>query len=285
MGLVKNRHTANFVDMEKTAPNIAPASGLINHRVSMAHFDLIRIGPSDALKPFVENYWIILWDLSGKPDYVQENLPHPSINLVVDPMGQSGIFGAQNHKFVYRLSGAGRIFGVKFWPGAFYNFYGAAVKELGGTHVEIEKVFGIHDAELDKKFLQVNDPIHLSASIEKMLLDQQPILDFGAREARRLVEIVSKAPAIVRVSELAKIAQLSERSLQRLFDTYVGVSPKWVIDRYRMLAAVDALNRGEQINLTDLAHQLGYFDSAHFGRAFKALTGISPSTVANLILT
>src|SRR5690606_19758258 len=64
---------------------------------------------------------------------------------------------------------------------------------------------------------------------------------------------------------------------QRLFKEYIGVSPKWVIDRYRMIAAVEALNDSADSNLTELAHRLGYFDQAHFSKAFSALTGLSPS--------
>ena len=265
--------------MEQTAPNIDPASGLINQRTSMEHFDLIRVAPSQALEPFVENYWIILWDLSSKPDYVQANLPHPNINLVVDPFGQTGIFGTQLKKFTYRLSGTGRIFGVKFRAGAFYSFFGSPIKELMDMHIGIEKVFATSDMSLENKFLQVNDPMHFINPIEQMLLRQNPIMDPNAQTARHLVDVISNTRSIARVNELAKIAQLSERSLQRLFDTYIGVSPKWVIDRYRMLAAVDEINRGEKTNLTDLAHRLGYFDSAHFGRAFKNLTGLSPSSL------
>lgn len=72
-------------------------------------------------------------------------------------------------------------------------------------------------------------------------------------------------------------ANISTRTLQRLFKRYIGVSPKWVIDRYRMIDAVEALNRGDSPDLADLAYRLGYFDQAHFTRAFSALVGRPPS--------
>ena len=67
------------------------------------------------------------------------------------------------------------------------------------------------------------------------------------------------------------------RTLQRLFDDYVGLSPKWVVDRYRMLEAVETLNAGAADGLTELAHRLGYFDQAAFNHAFEKLTGKAPS--------
>lgn len=263
--------------METVSCNLAPARGLLNQRMSMEHFDLIRIMPSRALTPFVENYWIILWDLAGKPDYVQENMPHPSVNMVIDPNGQTGIFGIHSGKFSYRLSGTGRIFGVKFWPGAFYSFWPKSISGLRNTHIPISDIFDVDDVELERKFVGYNDPLDMAKEVESLLLEKYPHLDDKAVEAGRLTELVCAQPEITKVDQLCSLSGISIRALQRLFETYVGAGPKWVIDRYRILAAVDALNKGDQISLTELAHGLGYFDQAHFVRAFCSLTGNSPS--------
>ena len=69
------------------------------------------------------------------------------------------------------------------------------------------------------------------------------------------------------------------RELQRWFNDAVGITPKWMIQRYRIHAALLELERGSQ-PLTHLAQSLGYADQAHFARDFKALTGFSPSRYA-----
>jgi AraC-like DNA-binding protein len=66
------------------------------------------------------------------------------------------------------------------------------------------------------------------------------------------------------------------RSLQQLFSDYVGVSPKWVIRRYRLHEAADRLANGEEVDLTALALDLGYFDQAHFTSDFRKLVGQAP---------
>lgn len=263
--------------MQSTSPDIAPARGLLHERVSMAHFDLIRIAPSEALKPFIENYWIIIWDLENKPAYIQENLPHPSPNLVIDPQGQTGLFGIQTGKFTYRLQGSGRIFGVKFWPGALHAFLKKPLNRLTDAHASIREVCTTSDIKLERLFLDYNDPTSIAKDVETMLLARNPMLDKNERNSRKLVEYIEKNPEIFNLHQLTKPMGLSARSVQRLFETYIGIHPKWVIDRYRMLSAVDALNRGDPVNLTNLAHELGYFDQAHFTKAFSALTGYPPS--------
>lgn len=263
--------------MEKSAPSISPSRGLLHETVSLSHFDLIRVAPSEKLAPFVENYWIILWDRQAEPPYLQENLPHPSQHLVIDPQGQSGIFGVQTGKFIYELARSGRIFGTKFWPGAFRAFTAQSMSGLTDTYMPIASIFDTNDADLESRFESVNDPLDLASDIEALLLANEPILTNRAKEARQLVALIATQPEINRIDELAKLSGLSSRALQRLFAAYIGTSPKWVIDRYRMLEAVDALNNGGDENLTALAHRLGYFDQAHFTRTFAALTGNPPS--------
>ncbi|HJU40524.1 MAG TPA: helix-turn-helix domain-containing protein, partial [Tahibacter sp.] len=68
--------------------------------------------------------------------------------------------------------------------------------------------------------------------------------------------------------------------LQRLFGDYVGASPKWVINRYRLHEAVERLAAGDAVDWADLALELGYFDQAHFNRDFKRLVGRAPGAFA-----
>jgi len=263
--------------MEYTSDGVAPSSGLLAKRTSMTHFDLTRIAPSEALAPFVENYWVISWDLTDKPAYTQENLPHPSVNMVVDPQANTGIWGIQTGIWTYTMSGTGQIFGTKFRPGAFHTFCKSSVQKIMDSSVFISSIFSRMDADLEARLCALNDPAGLARDIEAMLLAANPTRDSHAEEAERLVRLIADTPEIMQNADLAKAADMSVRSLQRLFDTYVGVGPKWVIDRYRMLAAVDDLNRGEEASLTSLAHDLGYFDQAHFTNRFRALTGHPPS--------
>jgi len=65
-----------------------------------------------------------------------------------------------------------------------------------------------------------------------------------------------------------------------LFDDYVGVSPKWVIQRYRLHEAAERIARGGVEDFADLALELGYADQAHFIRDFKKLVGRSPAEYA-----
>ncbi|HJV21565.1 MAG TPA: helix-turn-helix domain-containing protein, partial [Holophagaceae bacterium] len=118
------------------------------------------------------------------------------------------------------------------------------------------------------------------ARVEAFLLERLPRPDPQVALARDLVQRILDAPDLQRVEALAVTAGLGLRSLQRLFSEYVGVSPKWVIRRYRLHEALDRLEAREPPDLAALAQDLGYFDQAHFIHDFKALLGRTPAAYA-----
>lgn len=256
----------------------APARGLLRQSLTLEAIELIRVDPSPDLAGIVEYFWIVLWSRGDRETYRQENLPHPSQHLVLDPQGRTGIFGLMREKFAYELAGSGRVIGLKFRPGMFAGFLGWPVSEMTDKVEPIAPVFDVPDEELVTRFVRLNNPADMADPLEDLLRAHLPAPDKKSEEAREIVSLIDEASDLFSVVELARRTGLNVRSLQRLFDRYVGASPKWVIDRYRMLEAVTSLNEGRDLNLTTLAHELGYFDQAHFSHAFTALTGKPPSS-------
>jgi AraC-like DNA-binding protein len=85
---------------------------------------------------------------------------------------------------------------------------------------------------------------------------------------------------ILKVEDLVDRYAMNQRTLQRLFAKYVGVSPKWVIQRYRLHEAAEQLASGAAISQSALALDLGYTDQAHFAHDFKTVVGMSPAAYA-----
>jgi AraC-like DNA-binding protein len=81
---------------------------------------------------------------------------------------------------------------------------------------------------------------------------------------------------------VAEALGVEVRSLQRVFRRYVGVSPKWVIRRYRLHEAAERLKDPRPAALAELATSLGYADQAHFAREFKQVIGQTPRDLQTL---
>ena len=80
-------------------------------------FHLESLPPSPQLERVVDRHWIVRWDLRGREPFQQEVLPHPSVNLVIEPHG-SWVWGVPTTRDV-RLQGEGWAVCTKFKPGAF----------------------------------------------------------------------------------------------------------------------------------------------------------------------
>ena len=99
--------------LQKTAkPEPAEKPGPHRGVLDLAHaeqnFSLRRYYPSATLAPFIEHFWIIHWDLRGRPDYTAEVLPHPAVNLAFT-RERGWITGVTTAKYTYHLEGAGDV--------------------------------------------------------------------------------------------------------------------------------------------------------------------------------
>jgi AraC-like DNA-binding protein len=252
--------------------------GILNVRPAEAMSGLSRYWPSPDLAPFVEHYWIVRWDL--REPHVAETVPHPSVHMVLETGGRAEIVGVMRTKFTRVLEGRGRVVGTKFRPGAFRPFVKTPVSAFTDRHPALRDAFGARAAKLGERLLAPDDDREGIAVIEDFLRGFRPVADDAMSLAGRVAARVADERAITRVEQLVREFATATRRLQRVFGEYVGVSPKWVIQRYRLLDAAERVAAGTFVDWADLALDLGYADQAHFIRDFKRLVGRTPAEYA-----
>jgi AraC-like DNA-binding protein len=81
---------------------------------------------------------------------------------------------------------------------------------------------------------------------------------------------------------VAKRLNISARTLQRRLNDW-GVTFEELIDEYRRDRAARLLMRADH-SIREIAYSLGYSDPAHFTRAFKRWTGVSPRSYRRAIV-
>ncbi|MCG6508044.1 helix-turn-helix transcriptional regulator, partial [Vibrio parahaemolyticus] len=70
---------------------------------------------------------------------------------------------------------------------------------------------------------------------------------------------------------------LTPTQLQRHFKARTGMTPYAWLTRLRLEQGMKLVKAG--LPGTDVAHQVGFYDQAHFTKAFKHTYGVSPSAV------
>ncbi|MFE1329811.1 DUF6597 domain-containing transcriptional factor [Streptomyces microflavus] len=243
-----------------------------------------RRRPAPALRPYLEHYWLIDWDLDQP--YAAHVVPHPSVNLVLqryeagesarERAGYAEVAGIGLGLFTQKLTGRGRVCGVQFRPGGFRPFAPEhALSDLTGRRIDAAEVL-----RTPPPVGAVLDPADEDARVRALdacLLALEPLPDPQATLAMELVDRVRTDRSVRRVGQLARSAGLSPRTLQRLFSAYVGVGPKWVILRYRIHEALERAESEPAVDWARLAADLGYSDQAHLVRDFTATVGVPPT--------
>jgi transcriptional regulator GlxA family with amidase domain len=79
----------------------------------------------------------------------------------------------------------------------------------------------------------------------------------------------------LRVEQIADHVGISRRQLERLFQDKTGVSPGTALDRLRMTKAMFLVERTSR-PLIEIALDVGFENSSHFGRKFRKNFGVSP---------
>jgi AraC-like DNA-binding protein len=244
-------------------------------------FRLDRAGCSPDLDALVERHWLTSWELPDGERGEVTLLPHPCVNLVFDA-GTVLAAGVGRERFTYPYSGRGRVFGVKFRPGAFLPFLREPVTGITDGYLPLAALWGPQDAAaLAAELAAAPDLDALVAAAEAHLRAHLPPPDPEVARVGEIVHALLHDRSITKVEDVARRFALSPRSLQRLFHRYVGVTPKWVLQRYRLQEAAWRLaEAGPDEHWAEIAVELGYFDQSHFIRDFTRAVGQPPGAYA-----
>jgi AraC-like DNA-binding protein len=272
-GLKKRDMLKRKVESPRGVLHIGPGEPLLG---------LERFEPGQGLCPFIEHYWAVTW--KRQPRTTRETVPHPCVHLVLEP-GRSELHGVYLRRFTRIIEGSGRVLGVKFRPGGFRTFAKESVARLTGKIVHPSTILGRSIQRLEADATSCAEAGEAFRFVDAFLTRFDPTSTSELITVTNIVESIVNDRSITRVELLVPRFGLGLRQLQRIFREYVGVGPKWVIQRYRLIEAAERIrNRAESVDFAGLAFDLGYADQAHFIRDFKKLVGTPPAEYQKTLL-
>jgi AraC-like DNA-binding protein len=264
-------------------PEVGRARGMLRRHLPAGKMRHARRRPADDLAFWIAHYWMIRWDLRGCEPYVAESLPHPNIHVIFESTG-SVVAGVQTHMFSRVLEGQSQVFGIKFKPGGFRPFLKFSTSKLADRIVPAGSVLGKDVNTLEVILLSSREDDEKVEAANAFFRARMPKKrDATIEVARGIVARILEEPDIKTVDDLVDRIGIGKRSLQRMFNEYVGVSPKWVIRRYRLHELVERFNSKDEPHWAELALELGYFDQAHLINDFRSITGYSPTEYQTLL--
>lgn len=163
-----------------------------------------------------------------------------------------------------------------FKPFSLFTLYGLSAQELTDNPIDLNLLEPPKKMNLQEQLLNADstgDMINLIDNyifslISKVKTETQ-LIKFATRK-------LMKNPCEKNLQKIHKELYLTERTFQRIFKKYIGISP----DKFRRIsqfaAAFQQLQHKQFESLSDIAFDNGYADQSHFNRSFKEFTKTTP---------
>jgi AraC-like DNA-binding protein len=188
------------------------------------------------------------------------------------------LYGLSTRYATYEFTGSFDTIGAHFYPHALKSIFGLDANELTDINIDMEVMANRHGFFLAEPLAQsipVKDKIELLSQYLFFLIRKNSSQDhYGMQYA--LQQIVALKGNIT-VKSLQDHLYLSERSIERKFQQYVGMSPRLFTRICRFQASLTQLRKKGYFRLSDIAYENEYSDQSHLIRSFKEFSEISPA--------
>lgn len=255
-------------------------SAILRPSAAAQHIEVRRIVPSERWRPSIDYHWIVRWECPEP--YAQQVIPQPCVHVSAElHEGRPRLLvnGITREPFVRTLAGTGHVLGVAFKPASFRAVLGDNLGVVSGRVVPFGDVAGPDDSAVAAEILAAEATDEdMVAAMERHLASFEVKADPLADEINALVAEAERDRSLTRAEQLAYRAGVSLRTLQRQFTGHLGIGPKWVVQRFRLLDAAAAAHQGAPTDWAGLAAELGFSDQAHLTRAFTSVVGTPPAT-------
>jgi AraC-like DNA-binding protein len=250
-----------------------------------------RAMPHPALRGVVQSFGerrgtlgaaVLSWPLTARPHQIIDiYLGDPfRIRIEGGPLltsPETVVVGPQGSRRIQiYVSGDVHIFNVLLQPAALNRLIGIDMTSLVNEGLAAYDVLGKRAVGLNDTVRSAPDFASRVAAAERWfgnLVENSGPAD-GIDLASRLL-LTTRGR--VRIDSLIEKSGLSARHFQRRFTTQIGLSPKLYARTIRFDAALMAHRKDPTRSWTELVHEAGYFDQAHFIRDCHALVGAAPS--------
>lgn len=160
---------------------------------------------------------------------------------------------------------------LRFMPGACAAFLTCEVGELTNRATDVE-----HYIRNGKRLQQIAER-DIEVGLKALLAARVLRVEYSAKESDYLIhyctEEILRREGNLTISELAGKAGFSERYIGKIFERYVGLSPKTCAEIIRFQKSLQGVlapePAAEESSLAMVAASCGYFDHAHMNRAYR----------------
>jgi AraC-like DNA-binding protein len=247
------------------------------------------IQPPEFLKNYVRYFWVAEDRDAGNTPVSFTTIPDGAPGLVFQNadkgmywqknmrMSQFFLYGSSTKHALVELHGSYCTIVAYFYPHALKSVFGMDANELTDICTDLHTAAPKQDlyiAEQLSESISLTEKIELlSAYIFSLIRKNGNVLDPSIEfSLQQIVQSKGK----ISMKELQQEMGMSERSIERKFKQYVGMSPKLFTRICRFQATLSQLKNKDYTKLSDIAYDNEYADQSHLTRTFREFTGSAP---------
>jgi AraC-like DNA-binding protein len=174
------------------------------------------------------------------------------------------------------LNGKVDVVGVCFLPEGFFPFLKIPVSEFKNQLLGASEV-GFHLAKtICERLKEAPDVASRLNILENELLSLLDDSNHTPESFRQLFNALKQGDNSVQITAFCQRNNIGMRTLERMYNKYVGVSAKAYSTLNRFQNSLNQLLYNDYSKLSDIAYGNGYFDQMHFIKEFKRFAGNTP---------
>lgn len=250
-----------------------------NHSLDDSQLDYHEFTPPDVLMPYVYCFWELTSPTPASQSY--QVVADGTVDIIFDlnhhEPPQLSI--TNDRAFVIPLQGEIHYMGIRFLPACIHYFFSLSLSGLKGLSVEAEGILGRELAVLNDR-LQGDQRVEgrLEAMAEFLRSRQaKNKMEIDPRFLQSLHHVLNSSGNALVQTDVAEF--ISSRQLRRMFERYVGLSPKLFSRVVRFQQTLATMRETPLPEWNKVFLDYGYYDQAHFIREFKTFYGHTPGSL------
>lgn len=260
--------------------DVTQRSGVL-HPQNLRRYNAQRFEAPAEISAVVEHFWHVRWHLDEGEVISQRIIDAANINLTIEegavlaPLVITGIHRRAWHR---QIRDSGSAFGIRLRPAGLAVLSDLAPARLANATVEVTPgldrhlyAFMLQVAAADTARTRV---VAATAAVLE-ILRERPVTASGELANAAFDELTARVRSRIG-TDLAVGLGTSERTIQRALKDTLGQGPKFISRRIRLQEAARLLATRPELDLAELAFELGYADQAHLTNDFRAVAGVSP---------
>lgn len=236
--------------------------------------------PAMALQKYVYCYFILKTTPQNSRPFLYRIMADGCVDLFLnclndEPLTLAGLVDKVNYIPINKET---EYFGIRFFPGCIHYFFQVSAKEIANQAIPCEDIF-------NDRFQSIEDRLKLTDTMDNRIKIANAALSGFLKTSKsqpdhwllNALDIIYKKNGQVSIKKDVSVG-INTRRLRRIFDHYIGISPK----KFSKIVRFQSVLSHVMLNYSTISKgaylDFGYFDQSHFIHEFKSLSGNTPNS-------